>query len=501
MNGDDYSTFSEEGNAKKRYTIVTPCTVLPCYNETRQRKPRGEGLGFRLRRGENIMKKLLVFVLAIMLVCGGMISASQASSQGFYEYRLLADGTVEITRVSDECADKMIPAELDGKTVSSIAENAFMGCLKLKDVVIPEGVTSVGNYAFAWCYNLTSVTIPDSVTFFGEGVFESCMKMKSISISREHPALAMSNGALIRKEDKTLLYITGIKGNDYEIPWGITKIGTGAFSESKLKSIVIPDSVTSIGANAFGNCSNLTDIYIPNSVKEFSIQAFRGCRKLKAIRIPNSVTNISEGTFDGCTSLTSIEIDPDHPVYEVTDGALIRKKNRELIYYAGVTKGTFEIPDGIRALGYFSFHSNTSLKEVIIPFSVKEIGGMAFCDCKNLTKATLSAGIKTISYGAFQYCGKLKEVVIPVGVEEIERSAFGQCKSLVEVTLPIGLRTIQSRAFEKCTNLTKVVIPTTVKSIEADTFDGCTKLVCTVSEGSYAKKFCEENNISFVLAE
>ena len=342
------------------------------------------------------MKKLLVFVMAIMLICGGIISASQASSQGFYEYRLLADGTVEITKVSDECADKMIPAELDGKTVSSIAENAFTGCLKLKDVVIPEGVTSVGNYAFGWCYNLTSVTIPDSVTFFGEGVFESCMKMKSISISKEHPALAMSNGALIRKEDKTLLYVIGVKGTDYEIPWGITKIGTSAFSESKLKSIIIPDSVTSIGTSAFANCSNLTDIYIPNSVKEFGTQAFRGCRKLKAIRIPNSVTNIASGTFDWCTSLTSIEIDADHPVYEVTDGALIRKENRELIYYAGVTKGTFEIPDGIRSLGYFSFHGNANLQEVIIPGNVERLTGNAFAFCKKLTNITLPAGITDI---------------------------------------------------------------------------------------------------------
>ena len=322
------------------------------------------------------MKKLLVVVLAIMLVCGGMMSASQATAQGPYEYRILADGTVEITHVSEDCADQVIPAELDGRAVSSIANDAFSGCLKLKDVVIPEGVTSVGNYAFGWCYNLTSVTIPDSVKSFGEGVFSYCMKMKDIRISREHPALAFNNGALIRKDDMTLLYVAGVKGPDYEIPWGIKRIGTCAFSYNKLRSVIIPDSVTAIGHSAFENCSSLTDVYIPGSVTIVDVQAFNSCSKLKKIRIPNSVTKIGEGAFDWCFSLESIELDPDHPVYEFRNGALILKEARELLCCAGGIKGVYEIPEGIEKISRMAFHGNKNLKEVIIPDGVTYIGSL-----------------------------------------------------------------------------------------------------------------------------
>ena len=423
------------------------------------------------------MKKLLVVVLAIMLVCGGMMSASQATAQGPYEYRILADGTVEITHVSEDCADQVIPAELDGRAVSSIANDAFSGCLKLKDVVIPEGVTSVGNYAFGWCYNLTSVTIPDSVKSFGEGVFSYCMKMKDIRISREHPALAFNNGALIRKDDMTLLYVAGVKGPDYEIPWGIKRIGTCAFSYNKLRSVIIPDSVTAIGHSAFENCSSLTDVYIPGSVTIVDVQAFNSCSKLKKIRIPNSVTKIGEGAFDWCFSLESIELDPDHPVYEFRNGALILKEARELLCCAGGIKGVYEIPEGIEKISRMAFHGNKNLKEVIIPDGVTYIGSLAFCDCRNLTKVRLPDGLKAIESSTFAYSEKLKEVNIPGTVTKIGSYAFDGCKSLVSL-----------------------VIPDSVSVIETNSFNRCEKLICTVGEESYAKQFCEKNNIHYIVA-
>ena len=362
------------------------------------------------------MKKLLVVVLAIMLVCGGMMSASQATAQGPYEYRILADGTVEITHVSEDCADQVIPAELDGRAVSSIANDAFSGCLKLTD----------------------------SVKSFGEGVFSYCIKMKDIRISREHPALAFNNGALIRKDDMTLLYVAGVKGPDYEIPWGIKRIGTCAFSYNKLRSVIIPDSVTAIGHSAFENCSSLTDVYIPGSVTIVDVQAFNSCSKLKKIRIPNSVTKIGEGAFDWCFSLESIELDPDHPVYEFRNGALILKEARELLCCAGGIKGVYEIPEGIEKISRMAFHGNKNLKEVIIPDGVTYIGSLAFCDCKNLTKVRLPEGLKEIESNTFAYSEKL--------------------------------------------------------NIEMNSFNRCEKLICTVGEESYAKQFCEKNNIHYIVA-
>lgn len=451
--------------------------------------------------GEGKMKKLVIFVLAIMLVCGGMISISQATEQGWYEYTLNKDGTVTIVSVSEDCADQVIPSELDGKTVTSIGNDAFYGCQKLKNVVIPEGVTSIGKNTFNYCYNLISITIPDSVQSIGEGLAAGSYKFKELHFSKEHPTFAFNNGALIRKSDLTVLRVTDTKAQEYELPWGITKIAYNAFESHKAKSIIIPDSVTTIGANAFAECKNLTNVYIPGSVTTIGTQAFHSCTKLKSVRIPNSVTQIGNGAFDWCDSLETIEVDPDHPVYAFGNGALIVKDTREMIYCAGATKGTYEIPGGIEKIGQMAFHGNKNLREIIIPDSVTSIGPYAFCDCKSLTTIRLPEGLIVISPDMFGYSAKLKEVNIPNTVTDIESYAFESCKSLKKIVLPEGVKNIGRYAFMGCTGLTSIEIPSTVNIIESTAFDGCKNLVCTVKEGSYAKEYCEKNNIKYVVAE
>ena len=457
--------------------------------------------GIRSWKGKKKMKKLLTLILAIVLVCGGMISVSQANEQGWYEYILKKDGTIEISQVREDCTDQVIPSELDGKTVTSIGNGAFYGCQKLKTVVIPEGVTSIGKDAFNYCYNLTSITLPGSVESIGEGLLAGSYRFKEIHFPKEHPTFAFSNSALIRKSDMTVIRVAETKAQEYELPWGVKKIACSAFEGNKVKSVIIPDSVTTIDASAFADCSNLTYVYIPGSVTKIGVQAFRGCTKLKSVRIPNSVTQISDGAFDWCHSLETIEVDPDHPVYAFGNGALIVKETREMVYCAGATKGTYEIPGGIERIGQMAFHGNKNLREVIVPDSVTTIGPYAFCDCKNLTKARLPEGLKVIGSNMFSYSDKLKEVYIPSTVTDIESYAFERCKSLKKIVLPEGVKNIGRYAFAECTGLTSIEIPSTVNIIESTSFDGCKNLACTVKEGSYAKEYCEKNNIKYIIAE
>lgn len=451
--------------------------------------------------GEGKMKKLLIFVLAIMLLCGGMISASQATEQGPYQYVLKKDGSVEITSVRQDCADQVIPSELDGKPVTSIANEAFYGCQKLRNVVIPEGVTSIGNNTFNYCYNLTSITIPDSVKSIGDGLLSGSYQFRELHFPKEHPTFAFNNSALIRKSDMTVVRVADTKVQEYELPWGITKIGYCAFDSNKAKSIIIPDSVTTIDASGFADCKNLTNVYIPGSVTKIGVQAFRGCAKLKSVRIPNSVKEIGFGAFGWCHSLETIEIDPDHPVYAFGNGALIVKDTREMVACAGGIKGTYEIPGGIDTIGQMAFHGNKNLQEVIIPDGVRSIGPFAFCDSANLTKVRLPEGLKVISNYQFSACRKLMEVNVPDTVTDIGSYAFESCKGLKKIVIPEGVKNIGRYAFSGCTGLTSIEIPSTVSIIEPTAFNECKNLVCTVREGSYAKEYCEENNIKYVVVE
>ena len=160
--------------------------------------------------------------------------------------------------------------------ITSISDNAFLGCTSLASVTIPDSVTSIGESAFNNCTSLESVTIPDSVTFIGEKAFQSCESLTNATI-----------------------------GN------GITSIGYRAFENCKsLTEINIPDSVTSIGYEAFNNCTSLESVTIPDSVISIGENVFYDCTSLTSVTIPDSVTSIGENAFYGCTSLTSVTV-PD----------------------------------------------------------------------------------------------------------------------------------------------------------------------------------------------
>ena len=148
-------------------------------------------------------------MVVICAVCAG------AETYGDFEYRVLDDGTVEITGYNGSAEKVDIPAEIDGKSVTSIGDRAFYDCSSLASIMLPDGVTSIGDWAFYDCSSLTSITLPDGVTSIGDGAFYGCTSLASITI-----------------------------------PDSVTEIGDffGSVFEgcTSLASIKIPDSVTSI---------------------------------------------------------------------------------------------------------------------------------------------------------------------------------------------------------------------------------------------------------------
>ena len=238
-------------------------------------------------------------------------------------------------------------------SVTSIGGSAFGNCKSLTNMTIPDSVTLIGNGAFLGCTSLTSVTIPDSVTSIGEQAFSECTSLTSVTI----PDSVTSIGEQAFSECTSLTSVT--------IPDSVTSIGEQAFSEcTSLTSVTIPDSVTSIGNGAFASCTSLTGIWVAEGNNDYSSDAsgvLFNKDKITLVQcpgtfreytIPDSVTSIGEQAFMGCSSLTSVTI-PDS-VTSIHWGA----------FYDCTSLASVTIPDSVTSIGAWAFRDCTSLTDV-----------------------------------------------------------------------------------------------------------------------------------------
>lgn len=418
-------------------------------------------------------------------------------------------------------------------SVTSIAAYLFDDCEYLSDVEIREGVVSIEEGAFNNC-GLRSVSIPDSVVDIRSNPFRMCYELTNIEVSPDHQVMGVNEGVLVSKTDKRLIcYPCGYTDTSYSIPREIQSIGDYAFYGCRtLNSIMLPESVISIGKSAFGCNASLTEIKIPESVTGIGDYAFEFCSSLEEITIPASVVSIGYAAFSSCNSLMNVTI---------REGA--GSIGEHAFRYCHALKD-LTIPGSVISIGDWAFGGCSALEGITILKGVTDIGAGAFADCSSLTHVLLPESLTGIGEGAFQNCSSLTGVSIPQSVAMIGERAFRKCSSLTDVTIPNGVKVIGNSTFEDCSSLTGVTIPDSVTVLGdysfldcsfltgiripegvteigrmafsnclllADitipdsvtvigdrVFEGCRFLTATVVRGSYAEKYCWENRVRYL---
>ena len=206
-------------------------------------------------------------------------------------------------------------------------------------------------------------------------------------------------------------------------PYRVTSIGVEAFDEcSGLTSVTIPNSVTSIGEGAFASCSGLTSVTIPNSVISIGKGAFYECSGLTSVIIGNSVTEIGYEAFRDCTGLTSVVWNAKNCIYFTS------------VQFRHLTNiKTFEFGSEVEKIPAYLCNGLTGLTSVTIPNSVTEIGEGAFSGCSGLTSVTIPNSVTSISWYAFYECSGLTSVTIPNSVTSIGDWAFSHCSGLTRI--------------------------------------------------------------------
>lgn len=281
------------------------------------------------------------------------------------------------------------------------------------------------------------------------------------------------------------------------VPWNAQK--------SKITSVVIGNGVTSIGNNAFEDCSALKKLDIPQSVTEIGSKAFRGCSALTSLALPQTVNRIGNTAFQGCSNLETINIPSGVKLIEHDTFHGCEKLN-DVTIPAGVTLigycafeackafKNIEIPEGVTTIKRNAFEDCTQLETVGIPSTATDICNFAFKNCPQLKSFVFPSGTTQIYPSVLRGCKNLESVTIPEGVIKIFGSAFYGC-SLNSVQLPSTLQTIDPLAFYGCDQLSEITIPKSVELIEQSAFESSTELKSVMlAKGSVPK--IEENAFS-----
>ena len=295
-------------------------------------------------------------------------------------------------------------------TLTTIGNNAFSGCTSIEKVnsdtdgklTLPASVTAIGSYAFQNLDLITNVVIPNTVTDIGQYAFYSCDAVESITL----PFVGSSADST-----SSFSYVMGSIPNTLKNVTisADTTIPTSAFYGcSKIESITIPATTTSIGDNAFDSCTSLKrlnsttdgEFNIPANVTNIQTYTFRKCDAMTKVIIPASVTHIGSYAFYNCALLEEVAFVANSQLSTI--GSYVFSNCTKLAKVNSATAGELILPENLLTIGDYAFQNLSLITKIVVPDGVTSIGLGAFNGCSALTDITLPFIGKSVDATAYE---------------------------------------------------------------------------------------------------
>lgn len=400
------------------------------------------------------IKGFAYLIIIATLILGGTVAAHAATKKITYDCGKHATWTYDKDTST---------LTISGK--GTIRNNEAWESLKVKKVIIKKGIRKIDEETFYFMHTVKEVSIPETVKEIGFNAFADT-GIKELVIGKN--VKKIDTGAF--EYCKSLV---SVKWNAKEIPEytfdcckkltkvefgrNVETIGAYAFSGTAIKKIEIPDSVDSVGDNAFSNCKKLNTLKLSKNIETIPKHIASNTPKLKAIVIKKGTKTIAKEAF---YKVGAVEIKLPESVTEIKSCAFLKAKNLKSIV----------IPNKVTAIKDDTFRGCQKLETVKIGSSVNSIGEAAFKGCTSLKEVVIPDNVKSVGYGAFENAG-CQTVVIGKGVSLIDYWAFKNCDKLTTVSIGPRVGFVAENAFSDCDLLVSIMVDN--NNSMYSTKDGC----------------------------